>query len=197
MGKTGVCCHEEWYLNNRGYRAQLVPYTFAKFIFEINKTGKCFNYKKVWENQSLSEDYFDDLRAIAYLCYKTFNDPNRQYLNIGEYTKREVCWNDLNKKNFALSNKTIKLLVDKDDLEVEIKQGSKLSIAAACFSIYAFQELKDELSGIDELRFIFTSPTFTTEKAQKENYLNMNALDRANNAVFNLIERSSYNCAKY
>lgn len=56
----------------------------------------------------------------------------------------------------------------KDDLKVEIKKGSKLSIAAACFSIYAFQELKSELKNIDELRFIFTSPTFTTEVASKE-----------------------------
>lgn len=60
-------------------------------------------------------------------------------------------------------NKTLR-----DDLSVEIKHGSKLSIAAACFSIYAFQELKKELSGVDELRFIFTSPTFITEKAPKE-----------------------------
>ena len=65
-----------------------------------------------------------------------------------------------------LINNTTKIL--RDDLAVEIKQGSKLSIAAACFSIYAFQELKKELQGIDELRFIFTSPTFTTEKAKKE-----------------------------
>ena len=56
----------------------------------------------------------------------------------------------------------------RDDLSVEIKEGSKLSIAAACFSIYAFQALKDELKGIDELRFIFTSPTFITEKTKKE-----------------------------
>lgn len=56
----------------------------------------------------------------------------------------------------------------RDDLSHELKQGSKLSIAAACFSIYAFQELKRELKDIDELRFIFTSPTFTTEKAKKE-----------------------------
>lgn len=60
-------------------------------------------------------------------------------------------------------NKTLK-----DDLSIEIKSGSKLSIAAACFSIYAFQELKEVLSEIEELRFIFTSPTFTTEKAKKE-----------------------------
>ena len=56
----------------------------------------------------------------------------------------------------------------KEDLSVEIHEGSKLSIAAACFSIYAFQELKKELLEIDELRFIFTSPTFVAEKTKKE-----------------------------
>lgn len=65
-----------------------------------------------------------------------------------------------------LINNTTKTL--KEDLAVEIKKGSKLSIAAACFSIYAFQELKKELCDIDELRFIFNSPAFTTEKAKKE-----------------------------
>ena len=56
----------------------------------------------------------------------------------------------------------------KDDLASEIKLGSKMSMAAACFSIYAFQELKRELKNIDELRFIFTSPSFITENAPKE-----------------------------
>lgn len=65
-----------------------------------------------------------------------------------------------------LINNTTKTL--KDDLSVEIKKGSKLSIAAACFSIYAFQELKKQLTSIDELRFIFTSPTFVAEKTKKE-----------------------------
>ena len=65
-----------------------------------------------------------------------------------------------------LINNTSKKL--RDDLSMEIKKDSRLSIAAACFSIYAFRELKKELKGIKELRFIFTSPTFTTEKAPKE-----------------------------
>lgn len=52
----------------------------------------------------------------------------------------------------------------RDDLMQQIKAGSRLSIAASCFSIYAFQELKDVLKDIKELRFIFTSPTFTTDK---------------------------------
>ena len=65
-----------------------------------------------------------------------------------------------------LIDNTLKTL--RDDMAGEIKKGSKLSIAAACFSIYAFQELKEKLQDIDELRFIFTSPAFITEKAKKE-----------------------------
>ena len=56
----------------------------------------------------------------------------------------------------------------KEDFIKEIGKGSKLSIAASCFSIYAFEELKSQLKNIQELRFIFTSPTFVTEKANKQ-----------------------------
>ena len=45
-----------------------------------------------------------------------------------------------------------------DDLKETIRNGSKLSIAATTFSIYAFEALKKELGKIDELRFIFSSP---------------------------------------
>lgn len=55
----------------------------------------------------------------------------------------------------------------KDDLEITIKKDSKISIASACFSIYAYQELKKQLEEIEELRFIFTSPTFVAEKTKK------------------------------
>ena len=55
----------------------------------------------------------------------------------------------------------------RSDLQATIKKGSQLSIAAACFSIYAYQELKKQLDGIDQLRFIFTSPTFIQEKVPK------------------------------
>ena len=34
----------------------------------------------------------------------------------------------------------------KNDLQDSIQPGSKLSIAAACFSIYAYQELKKQLN---------------------------------------------------
>ena len=56
----------------------------------------------------------------------------------------------------------------RDDMTTTIAKGSKVSVAAACFSMYAYKELKKQLEGVGEFRFIFTSPTFTTEKASKE-----------------------------
>ena len=56
----------------------------------------------------------------------------------------------------------------RDDLRQTVKKNSKVSVAAACFSMYAYNELKKELEGVDEFRFIFTSPTFIAEKNQKE-----------------------------
>lgn len=59
-----------------------------------------------------------------------------------------------------------------DDLKHALKPNSRLKIAASCFSMYAYEALKAELEKIDELNFIFTSPTFVanevTDKIRKE-----------------------------
>lgn len=56
----------------------------------------------------------------------------------------------------------------RDDLAATVKKGNKVCIAAACFSMYAYKELKKQLDSVDEFRFIFTSPTFVAEKQQKQ-----------------------------
>lgn len=56
----------------------------------------------------------------------------------------------------------------RDDMASTIGKGSKVSIAAACFSMYAYKELRKQLEQVDECRFIFTSPTFVTEKSEKQ-----------------------------
>ncbi len=59
-----------------------------------------------------------------------------------------------------------------DDLKDTVERGSLLKIAASCFSMYAFEALKAELSKVESLQFIFTAPTFVptevTDRIQKE-----------------------------
>ncbi|PGS96110.1 helicase [Bacillus anthracis] len=69
----------------------------------------------------------------------------------------------------------IKLVDNKGDntliqtLKDEVKKGSKIAVASAYFSIYAFEELKKELTKAKEFRFLYTQPTFY-EHEQDQNY---------------------------
>lgn len=55
-----------------------------------------------------------------------------------------------------------------DALASSIDEGAKLSIISAYFTVFAYKELKDELSKIDSVRFLFSEPTFikTMESAK-------------------------------
>jgi hypothetical protein len=51
-----------------------------------------------------------------------------------------------------------------DDLKATMAAGSKLRIAASCFSIYAFESLKEQLEKVESFDFIFTAPTFVPDE---------------------------------
>lgn len=62
----------------------------------------------------------------------------------------------------------------RDDMLKTIRKGSKISVAADRFSIYAYDALKKQLDGVRDFRFIFTSPTFIDtfdKKTQREFYI--------------------------
>lgn len=69
------------------------------------------------------------------------------------------------KIGLEIDNRTIFL---GEQLKKELISGSKVKMAAATFSMFAYQELKEELENIEELQFIFTSPTFTMDNMEKE-----------------------------
>jgi len=78
-------------------------------------------------------------------------------------------------KNF--NNKTEKA---GDALKQDLRNGSKVHVAAAIFSIYGFETLKRELNQVDSLKFIFTDPTFveTDKKNREQKLFEINASNR-------------------
>ena len=73
----------------------------------------------------------------------------------------------------VLDNKKYRVV---DELKAELRKGSKLSVISAYFTIYAYAELKKELSKIDNMRFIFTEPTFVHKDQEliREYYIERN-----------------------
>ena len=64
-----------------------------------------------------------------------------------------------------INNITEKLI---DNIKTDVNPHCRISIAASCFSVYAYEALKAELEKVDFLRFIFTSPTFLPQPEEKE-----------------------------
>lgn len=66
-----------------------------------------------------------------------------------------------------------------DDLKNSIKKDSKISVSTSLFSIYGFESLKKELKSIENLRFIFTDPTFlkTDEEKKNSKYFSINSIN--------------------
>lgn len=77
------------------------------------------------------------------------------------------------------ATKTPKILDNKqqgrviDELRLGLRPGAKLSVISAYFTIYAYEALKKELANIEEMRFIFTTPSYIKQKSdyQREFYI--------------------------
>jgi hypothetical protein len=63
-----------------------------------------------------------------------------------------------------------------DELRGNLKKGSRLSVISAYFTIYAYAELKRELSRVEGMRFLFTEPTFikSDNELTREFYIDHN-----------------------
>lgn len=93
-----------------------------------------------------------------------------------------------------------------DEIRENIKKRSKLSIISAYFTIYAFNELSRELNNIDNMRFIFTEPTFVKKEKDivRQYYINRESEKNISGNEFEIKMRNKLNqaniakeCAKW
>ncbi|WP_322019996.1 SNF2-related protein [Clostridium butyricum] len=84
-----------------------------------------------------------------------------------------------------------------DELKRVLKNGSKLSVISAYFTIFAYKELKKELNKIDKLRFLFTEPTFTNDdkEIKKQYYITRKSEKNISGSEFEIKMRNELNQA--
>lgn len=91
----------EWY--ETGYLANITTYAVAKLAYEIDQQfpGRSLNFKKIWENQGISENLVDVLANLGYIVREVLLDPSKSQKNISQYAKTELCWEKV-REAFAL-----------------------------------------------------------------------------------------------
>lgn len=95
--------NQEWYIQKKGYRAEMVGYVISKIVYDINKLGLEINLEEIWKNQRTSENFNSEVEIISFAVFNHFYNDKRSIANIREYAKKEVCWTDLKdaKENYT------------------------------------------------------------------------------------------------
>jgi hypothetical protein len=80
------------------YRAQSVAYAVA---WLADRSGRRINLDRIWETQRLSPALCDALKVA---CAEAHRHITSQVGNPGEASKKDWCWNDFRKQDFALGD---------------------------------------------------------------------------------------------
>lgn len=112
----------EWY--NQAYRAQTVAYTMSHLSYMVRKTGKSFDFNKIWVNQSVPKELGEILNVTGREIYKYITTPKEGYGNPSQWCKREKCWDEVKALYFEIKIPD-SLLVDNEEKIYETKSDRK------------------------------------------------------------------------
>ena len=114
---------ESWY---KGYKAQIVTYSISRFMHMIRSKSKEFDFLQIWEMQQLPEELKEQLLEIAEEINDRLEDrPDEAGANLGEWTKKEGCWQNIKKMPVTLDPDIMPYLIDRKTKEEKQKQAAK------------------------------------------------------------------------
>ncbi len=90
-----------------GYRANIVTYSIAYLSF---KTAQRIDLDYIWKNQALSPAMEKEICNISKFVHNMITNPPGG-ANIGEWCKKEKCWQSIKEFDYSLGSEFIKELV--------------------------------------------------------------------------------------
>jgi len=113
-----------WFI--RDYRAQAVAYSISYMAQIIKDEKKYFNFLYVWEHQKVSSPTQKALDIITRTVYQELTNPPSGITNVGQWAKKEGCWNVIKNLQIDLPQEFYDELLEKQDMDTEKKQAKKI-----------------------------------------------------------------------
>ena len=112
-----------WYGGD--YRAQIVTYTIAKLadIIQTRARGSMLDFGAIWQRQGVSSALGKQLEEIAKVVSKAITSPPVQSMNIGEWCKKETCWDSVRAAQVVTSDSFIHELISMQEAKSEKKEA--------------------------------------------------------------------------
>lgn len=110
----------DWYKRIKSYRANIVTYTLSSifYMIENNVKGYELDFIKIWNQQGIYQELYDQINDLSYKVYELITAPSRSTENVTEWCKKEACWNGAERlmKNgdWELNRDFVQTLIEKD-----------------------------------------------------------------------------------
>ena len=111
-----------WYQGD--YRIQIVAYSIALLFHLFRQEKSEFNLAAIWQKQEIDADTGDLLEKIARVVQDEILDPPLGITNVGEWTKKEACWEQVKSKRISITHLLDNLSMSKDEF-LETKREAR------------------------------------------------------------------------
>jgi len=110
---------QEWY---DGYRAQIVTYTLSLFAKTIRETGKLFKFEQLWIDNCAPDEITSHLLEVAEAVNDKIKKLEGGQSNVGEWCKKELCWQKVQELEISFPDELESLLVDPQTADAKIEE---------------------------------------------------------------------------
>lgn len=143
-GADDIVKQTEWYKEKHSYKANVIVYTMSIIFDYIRKNAKGYelDFMKVWNLQGLYPELSEQIKVLCTEVYEFITDDSRPIENVTEWCKRELCWQQAQKKKWTIRDSFLKTLISQESVNAEEKEA---------------KEERKVANEVDDLKFIMAS----------------------------------------
>lgn len=125
-----IISNQNWYMEKKGYRAEMVGYVISKLVFDMQNQNKKLDLLEIWKNQKTDEILDSQIEIVSKVVFDHFYNEKRPVANIREYAKKEICWSKLKDITIKYDLSFVENLIHLDDdknIQINSKKAQKVS----------------------------------------------------------------------
>lgn len=116
----------DWYEGD--YRPQIVAYSLSLLFHSIRRSGNAFDLGQVWAKQAIDSALENCIRNLAIAVQKAILSPPQGMTNVGEWSKKETCWERIRQLSVPFTQQIDEWIVSKEEFNKAKADGKKLGI---------------------------------------------------------------------
>lgn len=116
----------DWYEGD--YRPQIVAYSLSLLFHSLRRSGNEFDLAQVWARQGIDGALENCIRNLAIAVQKAILSPPQGMTNVGEWSKKEACWEKIRQISVSCTDQIEQWIVSKEDFKKAKADGKKLGM---------------------------------------------------------------------